>query len=158
MTWCESLPPTATRVNLATEPLLNEAIRQADDDRIAEYAVAEPERLDNRLAQLDEEWDVERILQVNSSLFALLGVFLTAGGNKAFKPLPGVIYGFLLMHALKGWCPPLPLLRRAGKRTVAEIERERYALKALRGDFDKLPRGRKNPDARAKAVLKAIDL
>ena len=42
---------------------------------------------------------------------------------------------FLLQHALQGWCPPLPLLRRLGVRTQAEIERERYALKAIRGDF-----------------------
>ena len=39
-------------------------------------------------------------------------------------------------HAVKGWCPPVPLFRRLGVRTCGEIERERYALKALRGDFD----------------------
>jgi hypothetical protein len=43
--------------------------------------------------------------------------------------------GFLLQHAVQGWCPPLPLLRRLGVRTADEINEERYALKALRGDF-----------------------
>jgi len=31
--------------------------------------------------------------------------------------------------------PPVPLLRRLGVRTASEIEAERYALKAVRGDF-----------------------
>jgi hypothetical protein len=38
-------------------------------------------------------------------------------------------------HAVQGWCPPLPILRRMGFRTAREIDTERTALKALRGDF-----------------------
>ena len=38
------------------------------------------------------------------------------------------------------WCPPLPLVRRLGIRTLAEIEQERHALKALRGDYAEVPR------------------
>jgi hypothetical protein len=33
----------------------------------------------------------------------------------------------------------LPIFRRLGFRTASEIDRERYALKALRGDFEELP-------------------
>jgi hypothetical protein len=36
---------------------------------------------------------------------------------------------------VSGWYPLMPLFRRLGIRTAREIERERYALKALRGDF-----------------------
>jgi hypothetical protein len=46
------------------------------------------------------------------------------------------VLGFLLQHAVQGWCPPLALLRRLGVRTRREIDAEKYALKALRGDFD----------------------
>jgi hypothetical protein len=46
--------------------------------------------------------------------------------------------GFLIQQALRGDCPPYQLLRRLGFRTRQEIERERYALKALRGDFDRI--------------------
>ena len=49
--------------------------------------------------------------------------------------LPALVAGFLLQHAVQGWCPPVPLFRRLGFRTQPEIEQERYALKALRGDF-----------------------
>ena len=47
----------------------------------------------------------------------------------------------VLQHALQGWCPPVPLFRRLGFRTEAEINQERYALKVLRGDFANLPAG-----------------
>jgi len=50
--------------------------------------------------------------------------------------LPTVVLSFLLLHAVQGWCPPVPLLRRLGIRTRGEIDRERYALKALAGDFE----------------------
>ena len=43
---------------------------------------------------------------------------------------------FSLSIRLKGWCPPLPVFRRLGVRTETEIQTERYALKALRGDFE----------------------
>jgi len=47
-----------------------------------------------------------------------------------------VVAAFLFQHAVQGWCPPIPVLRRLGVRTSREIELERIALKALRGDFD----------------------
>ncbi len=53
-------------------------------------------------------------------------------------PLNQQVSSFLLIHALQGWCPPLPVLRRLGFGTASEIDYERYALKALRGDFSNL--------------------
>jgi len=50
--------------------------------------------------------------------------------------LPALVTGFLFQHAVQGWCPPVPVLRRLGFRTSYEIEEERQALKALRGDFE----------------------
>ena len=44
----------------------------------------------------------------------------------------------MIQHALQGWCPPLAVLRRLGFRTAKEINEERFALAALRGDFDKI--------------------
>ena len=41
-----------------------------------------------------------------------------------------------MQHALQGWCPTVPEFRRIGVRTAKEINREKYALKAMRGDFD----------------------
>ena len=68
--------------------------------------------------------------------------------------LPGLVAAFLLQHALQGWCPPVPLFRHLGFRTAAEIDEERCALKALRGDFREVPAG----DGRAAAgqALQAV--
>ncbi|MGZ8329614.1 MAG: hypothetical protein ACXWVA_00985 [Rhodoplanes sp.] len=65
---------------------------------------------------------------------------LAAWRGSRFLLLPAAVMGFLLQHAVQGWCPPLSILRRLGFRTAKEIERERNALKALRGDYANLPR------------------
>jgi hypothetical protein len=59
-------------------------------------------------------------------------VVLGATVNRRWYLLPGVVGGFLLQHALQGWCPPLPLFRRLGVRTSSEIEEERRALLDIR--------------------------
>jgi hypothetical protein len=45
-----------------------------------------------------------------------------------------------------------------GVRTQGEIERERYALKALRGDFDQLENSNKNSNITdiSQRIIKAI--
>jgi hypothetical protein len=80
--------------------------------------------------QLDKEWDIERVLEVNASSLALTGLVLGLTVNKRWLALPGIILAFLVQHGLQGWCPPVPLLRRLGVRTRHETDREKYALKA----------------------------
>jgi hypothetical protein len=67
--------------------------------------------------------------------------------------LPALVTGFLFQHAVQGWCPPIPILRRLGFRTSYEIEEERQALKALRGDFEEV--SEKSGDAAAAALRAA---
>ena len=52
----------------------------------------------------------------------------------------------------------LPILRPLAFRTAREIDEERYALKALRGDFGPIGPGPKNPDDRASHALMAARL
>ena len=49
-----------------------------------------------------------------------------------------LLLAFFIWHALQGWCPPIPILRYFKIRTRPEIDREKYALKAMRGDFKHL--------------------
>jgi hypothetical protein len=155
----ESLPPTSKRVEQHTEPGLNEAIRRRSDEEVARLQYAQSQEIAEHLRQLDEAWDVERVLQANASLLCLAGIALGARVDKRFLLLPAAVFSFFGQHALQGWCPPLPVLRRLGIRTVREIERERYAVKALRGDFDKVPRQEEAPAReRARAALAAVDL
>lgn len=98
-----------------------------------------PQYIEERLAELDREWDIERCLEATAASFSLIGMTLGATVTRKWFALPAVVAAFLLQHAIQGWCPPLPLLRRLGVRTADEINRERYALKVLRGDFADVP-------------------
>lgn len=73
--------------------------------------------------------------------------------DRRFALIPLVVGSFLLQHAVQGWCPPLPVFRRMGVRTQTEIDEERAALKALRGDFRDV--GGSNPGERAADALVA---
>jgi hypothetical protein len=72
--------------------------------------------------------------------------------------VPAVVTTFLLQHALQGWCPPVPFFRKRGVRTMREIDTERYALKALRGDFGPIGPGPHERDTRASHALQAARL
>ena len=91
--------------------------------------------IDERIRELDREWDLERTLQMNAAAAAFTGTVLAAVVNKRWMILPLLVTAFLGQHAAQGWCPPVEIFRRTGVRTRAEIDREKYALKALRGDF-----------------------
>ena len=106
------------------------------------YHAAHPEEIDSRLAALSREWGVERWLQLNSATLSLIGLGWAVAGRRRrnWLALPAIVQVFLLQHGVQGFCPPLVLLRRLGVRTMSEIEAEREALKALRGDFDQVSR------------------
>ena len=131
------LPATTERVPLHTPDRYNEAIRRQTAETVALYGNAGPEAIDLRLAELDREWDIERALEANAATVCLAGVALGAFVDRRFLVLPALVAGFLLQHAVQGWCPPLPFLRGRGFRTAPEIDEERYALKAMRGDLRK---------------------
>ena len=138
------------RVRAQTATEINDQIDVQTRNRLMRAAGAPPAVLGRLITDLEEEWDIERWLETNASLLALSGTLLGAFVNKKFLILPALVLPFLLQHAIQGWCPPLPLFRRKGVRTRKEIETEKYALKALRGDFANVERnGDPNADARA---------
>jgi hypothetical protein len=150
--------PTTTRVERNTDPAVNDLVRLRTDAQLTRLQDAERVELDVRLAELDREWDTERALQVSAATAVLGGVALGYAVDRRFLWVAAGALAFFAQHALQGWCPPLPILRRRGVRTMREIERERYAIKALRGDFDHLPApGTANSDRRVRAALAAVD-
>ena len=88
----------------------------------------------------------------------VIGVALGYGWDRRFLLLPAAVLTFFAQHPLQGWCPPIPVFRRRGVRTNREIARERYAIKALRGDFDQVPPADSaEGGTRARAALAAVD-
>ena len=65
----------------------------------------------------------------------LVGLGLGAFVDRRWLLLPAAVAAILLQHAVQGWCPPVPVMRRLGIRTQAEIQEEIDALRVLRGDF-----------------------
>lgn len=122
---------SADRVRRSTSPELNEQIDQETDFNIQKYANSKHTVIEQRIEELDREWDVERALEVNASTLALSGLVLGITVNRKWLALPVIVTTFLLQHGVQGWCPPLPILRRMGFRTRGEIDREKYELKAL---------------------------
>jgi hypothetical protein len=130
---------TVARVPINTAADVNRRIDRQTQANLARYVGADPAQIEERLRELDREWDIERALEANASVAVLTGVALGATVDKRWFFAPAIVAGFLLQHALQGWCPPVPLMRRLGFRTASEIDYERYALKAMRGDFRRLP-------------------
>lgn len=149
--------PVTDRVRANTWVTVNERLDVEAPLRIREAATsASADELTRRLTQLDDEWDFDRTVEAEASLMGLLGLALGIVVDKRFLPLPAFVSTMLVLHATHGWYPLLPLFRRIGVRTQDEIDRERYGLKALRGDFTALPPAGSPAAERAAAAWKAV--
>ena len=143
---------TRERVPAHTDEEVNRRIERQIERRVRYYAQHRDE-IGGRLEELDEEWDIERAIEANASAIAFTGVALgVITGRRRWFALPALVTGFLFQHAIQGWCPPIPILRRLGFRTSYEIEQERQALKALRGDFDDVANASDKPSAALRAA------
>ncbi|ACB73879.1 YgaP family membrane protein [Opitutus terrae] len=123
------------RVRRHTTPNSLRAIDETTRDNIRHFGRQPRAVVDARISELERTWDIERVLETNASLLALTGAVLGVTTNKKWFWLTAGVLGFLTQHALVGWCPPIPVFRRLGVRTQNELDQERYALKAVRGDF-----------------------
>jgi hypothetical protein len=127
---------TAARVQQHTASDINRQFGRELEEHVAYYRQQTPDRISERLQELDHEWDIERTLQTNFATLSIVGALLTRNVSERWAILALGVPAFMIQHALQGWCPPLPALRRLGVRTAREISDERFALKALRGDFN----------------------
>jgi hypothetical protein len=121
-----------------------DVLRRIDDEtnhRLIEAADASHEATAQRLKALEREWDTDRAMEVEAATMGLLGLALGAFLRTPLLALPAVVAAAVLTHATTAHYPLMPLFRRLGLRTSREIARERYALKALRGDFAGMPAG-----------------
>ncbi|MPM76445.1 hypothetical protein SDC9_123443 [bioreactor metagenome] len=129
------LPPTARRVAERTCDETNADIREKTVNTLNIYKDSTADVISERIESLNEEWDVERVLEAHAASIILIGSVLGMKKRRRWPYLTGAAGLFLLMHALEGWCPPLPVIRQMGIRTAEEIFNEKTVLKMLRGDF-----------------------
>ncbi|ATB31808.1 DUF2892 domain-containing protein [Melittangium boletus] len=131
------------RIDAQVERCVRHMAEQTDRQVISQY-----------LDHLERAWDLNRVVTVAASAVSLLGVALAPRSNNGWKVLGGVAAGLLLQQGLFGFGPLATIARAFGARTRREIDLEKFALKALRGDFERIPR-EGGPLARANAALVA---
>jgi len=145
------------RVRQHTSSSVNQQIDEKMLHVIQNYIGHSASEVSERIRELEQEWDTERVLEANASVLAFTGLMLGIFVNQNWFWLPGIVLPFLFQHAVQGWCPPLPVIRRLGVRTPHEIDQEKYVLKVLRGDFADAIAAPTEPSAtQAEEILEAV--
>ena len=129
------MEPSPDRVRRHTA---RSVLRRIDDDTLDHLleVAHKPETASRRLEALDREWDIDRTIEAEAATMGLIGLTLCALVRPAFLAMPATVGAAVFLFGTRGLYPLLPIFRRLGIRTAREIERERYAVKAVRGDFD----------------------
>src|SRR5215467_6630935 len=106
------VPSTKGRVPRHTRNDVSLRIQKVTEQSVQEHA--DRSDIEQRLQELDYEWDIERTLEANAAGAALIGLGLGVFVSRKFLVVAMLLAGFLFQHALQGWCPPMPFFRRAG--------------------------------------------
>lgn len=99
-----ALDPGNDIVRNNTSEKLNAIIDHKTRNNIEHYSAQTQTVIEARIEQLDKEWDIERPLELNAAAIAFTGVMLSATVSKKWLLLPAVVTGFLMQHAIQGWC------------------------------------------------------
>ena len=115
------------RVRNMSSESANRRIDIRTQDSIERASAGGRAAMEQRLTELQQEWDVDRVLMLNFAtlVFAQL---LAAKRDRRWLWGPLIQTPFLIMHATIGWCPPSLWFRPMGFRTRFEIQAEREAL------------------------------
>jgi hypothetical protein len=79
--------------------------------------------IDQRLEDLDEEWSVERIMEIKAASLTMLGLALGISHNKRWFILPLTVSAILMNQGLIGFNVLSPLFRQMGLRTRAVLKK-----------------------------------
>lgn len=131
------------RIDAHVESCVRYMAEQGDRSEMSRY-----------LDKLEREWDVHRTLVVGVPAAALAGLLLSRRSSSGWRVFGGISLALLLQHGLTGFGPLSALVRMLGVRSRREIDLEKFAIKALRGDFERIPNDG-GPLARANAALVA---
>ena len=104
-------------------------------DNIRFYGSLGREGIDERIRALEDEWDVERAVMVGLSGAGVAGLIVGLVGSRVWRLLAWIALPLLFLFAQDKWKPSNGILKSLGLRSRKDILEEKYALKALRGDF-----------------------
>lgn len=127
---------TTQRVEQNTAAVINQQFEERLRENIAHYAHADQQEIDERLHELDREWNTERLIETEAPLMIGLGIALGLAHDRRWFAMSTFAASMVILHNLQGWYPLMPLFRRLGIRSQNEIEQERNAMRMLRGDHE----------------------
>ena len=104
-------------------------------ENIRYYGSLGKDALSDRIVSLDREWDAEKFVKASLSGLGMFGLVTGLVGSRLGRLLLWIATPLLLLHTLGKWSPSQDTVRSLGFRPRREIEEEKYALKAMRGDF-----------------------
>lgn len=115
------------RIRQNTLQRVNEKLDNETEAKV-QYTISQgKDAIQKRLAELDKEWDIDRVLMLNFSVL-VFAQLLAARKNPKWLWGPLLQTPFLFMHATQGWCPPSLWFRPMRFRTKKEIQSEREVL------------------------------
>ena len=107
--------------------------------RLACLADAGSQAITDRIGALDREWSAGRMTKVTIGALLVVGLALTALLNPWWLVLPAFGGLFLLQYVFSRTSWLGATYRELGFRSGSDIDQEKFALRALRGDFKNLP-------------------
>jgi hypothetical protein len=116
------------RIRSMTPAYVNERIQRQMEGEIEHLKGQGRDAIQRRIFELEREWNIDQALMANFAVVASAGVAAGALRSRKWLWAPMVQFGFLFLHASRGWCPPSALFRRLGFRSQKEIEAQRYIL------------------------------
>ncbi|MDS0528067.1 DUF2892 domain-containing protein [Clostridium sp. SHJSY1] len=122
---------TRKRMKINTNKCVNSKIKRKTLENIEDYTNEPDDEIRCRIAKLNKEWDVEKLLQANAGAILIFSYILGTKVDKKWFSITGIVGGFLLQHAFQGWCPASSLLRQLGIRNCSEIDFEKEVLNNL---------------------------
>jgi hypothetical protein len=128
------LSTTTERVARNTSPKYRQQFEQQLRENICRYMSAERHEIDQRLAELDREWNIERAIELEAPAMIALGAILGLTRSRKWFGLSVFAATMVIFHNTQGWYPLLRVFQRMGFRSQNDIEEERMALRVLRKD------------------------
>lgn len=107
-------------------------------DNVRFYGSLGKEGLTERIRSLEEEWDMEKFVTVSMAGMGLFGLVMGFFGSRVWRVLTWISLPMLFLYGQEKWRPSEGMLKSLGLRSRREIDEEKYALKALRGDFQQV--------------------
>jgi hypothetical protein len=125
---------------VATASLETDSVK----DSVRFYGSLGPQAVADRLKALEDEPDLETVATLGLAGTGVLALIFGIMGSRLWRLLAWAALPLIFAHARGRLAAPGEFLKTLGLRSRREIEEEKYALKALRGDFRDI--GEARPD------------